>query len=487
MDRQIRRLGVVLLLAFLLLFLQLGHIQVLQASKLANDPGNIRKVLQKFSSPRGDIQTSDGVLLAHSVPSHDIFKYQRQYPTGPLFAHIVGYDSLTYGTSGVEEFYNSDLEGHTIPLRHLADILTNRTVTETITLTLTNHLQQVVQNALGTKIGAAVALDPRSGAILAMYSNPSFDPNPLASHDQKAVATAWSAYQADPHQPMLARAFRRSYPPGSTFKVVTASAALDKDPALATKVYPTVSQISLPQTTHTLSNFNGETCGGILPDLLRVSCDTGFALIGLDLQGQNLSSEAMSFGFDRTPPLDTSPGTLASTFPPASAFAQNQPGLAFSAIGQEDVSATALQMGLVASGIADHGVIMTPHVMSQIRDSQGNQVAAYNPKTWSTATSPGTASTVTGYMVGVVQGGTARNMALPGIQVAAKTGTAQTGGASSQTANWMIAFAPAQAPTVAVAVVVPPQPGLGGDVQGATIAGPIAKAMLAAALKVGGG
>jgi peptidoglycan glycosyltransferase len=484
-DRQIRRLGVVLLLAFLLLFLQLNRIQVLQASKLANAPGNPRKLLDQFTTPRGDIQSADGVVLARSVPTNDLYKYQRQYPLGPLFAQVVGYDSLIYGEDGVEATYNSELQGHSIPLRHLSDILTPRTQTGTVTLTLDSQLQATARFALGNRTGAVVALNPSTGAVLAMYSNPSYDPNPLASHDAQTVRRAWTSYQADPNQPMLARAFRRSYPPGSTFKVVTSAAVLDRDPGLASVSFPSVSSIPLPDSTRTLSNFAGESCGGTLPALLQVSCDTGFAQLGLQLGADNLASEAMAFGFDQAPPIDL-PAPAASAFPPAASFARDRPGLAYSAIGQQDVSATALQMALVAAGIADHGQIMVPHVMAQVRDRQGNLVKAWKPRVWLTATSPATAQAVTGFMVGVVQGGTAQNMALPGVEVAAKTGTAQTGGANTATANWMIAFAPAQAPSVAVAVVVPPQPGLGPDPQGATIAGPVARAVLSAALARGG-
>lgn len=484
MDRQIRWLAVVLLACFVLLFLQLNRIQVLQASKLSNAPGNARTTEARFSAPRGVIQSADGAVLARSVPTSDIFKYQRQYPEGKLFSQITGYVSLIYGTDGVERTYNSDLTGKTIPIRDLKDIFTSRTVTENVTLTLTKHLQQVAQSALGNQIGAVVALDPRNGSVLAMYSNPSFDPNPLAAHDTHTENTAWSLYQIDPDQPMLARAFRRSYAPGSTFKVVTSAAVLDHRPDLATKPYPRVSSIALPNSTHRLSNFNGETCGGTLPDLLTFSCDTGFGQIGLDMApGTDLAAEANAFGFNQQPPLDL-PSVASSTFPPTSSFANDLPALAFSAIGQQDVAATALQMALVAAGVANHGTVMTPHVMAQIHDDQGRLVRTWQPTAWLQATSGATATTLTKMMENVVNtpGATAQGVFnIPGVQVAAKTGTAQTGGASGSNA-WMIAFAPAEAPTVAVAVVVPAQPGLSRDATGAAAAGPIADKVLATAL-----
>ncbi len=479
MDRQIRRLGLALAVLFVVLFLQLNNLQVLQASKLSNAPGNIRNTLDNFSRPRGVIQTADGVVVAKSVPTNDFYKFQRQYPEGPLFAQITGYFSFIYGSSGVEQTYTSQLAGRNLPLQHLSDLLTTRTNTEDVTLTISNQLQQVAASSLGQHSGSVVALNPTNGNILAMYSSPSFDPNPLASHDQNTQRNAWNLYTLDPNQPMLARAYRRTYAPGSTFKVVTASAALDRDPVLATKVYPQASSIPLPQTNLTLSNFEHETCGGTLPDLLKFSCDTGFGQMGLDLGPDNLSAEATTFGFNKKPPLDIP--AVASSFPPASSFAQNKPGLAYSAIGQQDVSATALQMGLVASGIANGGVIETPHVMSEIRDNEGRQVESFGTRPWQQATSQSTAKTVRDDMVGVVNGGTATNVAIPNVQVAAKTGTAQTSTGSGNN-NWLIGFAPADNPTVAVAVVVPAQPGLGSDTTGAQIAGPIFKTVLQAAL-----
>jgi penicillin-binding protein A len=481
-DRQIRWLAVVLVACFVILFLQLNRIQVLQASKLANAPGNVRTTEARFSEPRGVIQSADGVVLARSVPTNDIFKYQRQYPEGALFAQITGYFSLIYGTDGVERTYNADLNGKTLPIRDIKDIFTSRTVTENVTLTLTKHLQQVAATALGNQVGAVVALDPRNGSVLAMYSNPSYDPNPLAAHNSHTENTAWSLYQLAPSQPMLARAYRRSYAPGSTFKVVTAAAVLDHRPDLAKKSYPSQSSIALPNSSHRLSNFAGETCGGTLPELLTISCDTGFGQIGLDMApGTDLAAEANAFGFNQHPPLDL-PAVAASTFPPASAFTNDLPALAFSAIGQQNVSATALQMALVASAVANHGIVMGPHVMAQIHDNQGRLVRSWQPTAWIQATSANTAQTLTLMMANVANNGTAQGVFnIPGVQVAAKTGTAQTGGSAGSNA-WMIAFAPAAAPTVAVAVVVPAQPGLSQDATGAAAAGPIADKVLAAAL-----
>ncbi len=479
MDRQIRRMGFVLLVLFGVLFLQLNNIQVLQAAKLSNASGNSRHITADFSRPRGVIQTADGVVVARSVPSNDAYKLVRQYPEGPLFAGITGFFSLTYGSDGVEATYDKDLSGQTLPIRHLSDLLRPRTTTEDLTLTISNRLQQQAATSLGHLKGAVVVIDPRDGSVLAMHSFPSYDPNALASHDQALVTKTRAAYLADPSQPMLARAYRRAYPPGSTFKVVDSAGVFDHDPALASKSYPILTQLVLPQTNRTLHNFAGESCGGMLPALLKVSCDTGFAQVGLDLGAQNLAGEANAFGYDHTPPLDLR-AVAASNFPAPSTFHHNLPALAYSALGQQDVTTTALENALTVAGIADGGKVMAPHVMAQIRDSQGQLVRAWQARTWMQATSTQTAGMVRDLMVGVTQGGTATNVALPGVQVAAKTGTAE--GAGTSNTSWLVAFAPAGAPTVAVAVVIEPQAGLPSNPTGSEVAGPIARAMLAAAL-----
>lgn len=491
MDRQIRILGLALLVLFAVLFLQLNNLQVLQASKLSNASGNIRKTLDDYSRPRGTIQTADGVVVAKSTPTTDQYKYQRQYPEGPLYSQITGYFSFIYGTTGVENTYTSQLAGRSIPLQHLSDLLTTRVRTEDVTLTVSNQLQQAAAGALGQKSGSIVVLNPTNGNVLAMYSSPNFDPNPLASHDTNVQKFAWNAYQPNkPDSALLPHAYAQIYHPGSTMKTVTSASALDRDPPLATKVYPTVSKISLPQSNQTLSNAGGGSCGGTLAEMLPPSCDTGFAQMGLDLGPVNLSSEAMGFGFDKKPPLDL-PGVAASAFPPAAAFTSSgrlgPPGLAYSAIGQQDVSASALQMALVASGIANGGVIMTPHVMGVIRDDQGRQVDSFGAKPWLQATSQSTAGTIRDLMVSVANSGTASGVGLP-ANTAAKTGTAETAPGAGNN-DWMIGFAPADNPKVAVAVVLPAQPGVPSDQFAATVAGPIFKQVLQAALAVpqGGG
>ncbi len=492
MDRRIKLMGLFLALLFSILFLQLNRIQVLDASSLANAPGNSRNITNAFSQPRGAILTSDGQVVAETVPSNDIYHYQRTYPNGPLYADISGYQSIIYGNDGIESYYNSYLTPHNGAVNSLSSLLSPTQQVDNVILTVSSKLQLAAQSAFGSLRGAAVVLQPSTGAILAMYSSPSYDPNLLASPSGSTEISTWNSLLKNPAQPLLARAYRRNYPPGSTFKIVTSSAVYDHNPALATKVYPSVSSIALPDTTNRLDNYGHEVCGGQIPYLLAVSCDTGFGAIGLDLGANALSAEANSFGFNQAPPLDLY-DVAKSQFPSASTFATRLPTLAYSAIGQYDVAATPLEMAMVAGAIANHGVMMTPHLMGEITNAQASVVLKYSNHPWLVATSPQTAAAVTTLMEGVVKSGTAQGIALPGIQIAAKTGTAQINLSSSNQSsptgndNWMVAFAPATNPTIAMAVVVPAQPGINSNSTGAQYAGPIVKSLLSVALGVNSG
>ncbi len=490
MERRIRRLGIFMVLCFVALFVQLNNIQVFKSSALANSPENPHVLAVARSQSRGAILSSDGVTLASSVlAQHGAYKYQRVYnkDTAVLFSQIVGFDSPIYGRTGVEAEYNNYLESHTRPARSLRDLLVNRTTTGNVTLTIDSHLQSQVAAAVdATDAGGqapqagAVVLNVKTGAIEAMYSNPTFDPTGLVSPSSAAERFTWASLDpASAQSPLVSRTFQYGFLPGSTFKTVTSAAVYDHQPALAAVNYPRATCISLPQTNRQLCNYGHsgptgpESCGGTLQQTLPESCDTAFAQLGMALGAVSLTTEAQAFGFNQRIPIDL-PGSGVSNFPSVAQLANNAPSQAYSAFGQQDVTATALQMALVAQGFANRGVVMTPHVMQQIRDSQGNLVTTYQPKPWLTATSPQTAAAVTSLMQAVVTRGTAA----PGSgfggfpaawNVAAKTGTAETGPNATLTNDWMIAFAPANDPKVAAAVVVPNQP---GSDTGAQVSGP---------------
>ena len=493
MNRQIRFVGLGLMVLFIVLFVQLNYLQVVRAPALNRSPLNGERVVQDYDKPRGAIVSADGVTLAQSVraPAGSAFTYQRLYPTGSLFGQITGYYSFIYGSDGVEKTYDSILTGakdrSAFPtnLSGLRQLLTRSNSSQDVTLTVSDKLQKLARTELAGRRGSVVALNPTTGAILAMYSNPTYDPGVLSQLSTTKETAAWKQLLRAGGNPLSPGAYRNRWFPGSTFKVITAAAVYDHNAALARSVLPSVSALKLPETTDLLHNFGGESCGGALPALFTVSCDTGFGQLGLDLGAANLAAEARSFGFDQTPPLDL-PDPAQSFFPAESSFHQNLPTLAFSAIGQEDVSATPLEMAEVAGAVADHGTMMTPHVLSDVSDSEGAVVSRYEPKAWRQATSAATAGKITTLMESVVDSpdGTGVEARIPGVEVAAKTGTAQTG--TGKIDAWFVAFAPAAHPTIAVAVVLPNQPSA-DEYQGGTLAAPIAKAMIEADLAAGKG
>ncbi|MBO0691452.1 MAG: penicillin-binding protein 2 [Acidimicrobiaceae bacterium] len=467
------------------LFVQLNYIQVLRADSISNNPLNGQRVVREYNRTRGNIISSDGVTLADSVPTpKDQFTYLRQYPTGPLFAQVTGFFSFTYGAEGAERSYDAVLTGAnsqtSLPrnFNDLKNLLTNSNHSQSITLTVSDKLQRAAAAALGNRTGSVVALNPKTGAILAMYSNPSYDPNLLSQHDQTKVETAYKSLLAQPGNPLSPATYRQRWFPGSTFKMVTASAVYDRQPALATKSYPVSASLDLPDTQNVLRNFGGEVCGGQLPHLFTVSCNTGFGAIGLDLGAQHLADEAKDFGFNQVPPIDL-PFAATSSFPSVSSFTHNRPILAYAAIGQASVQATPLQMAMVAGAFDDGGTIMIPHVLDHVTNTQDQVVNTYQPKPWLQAASRATAASMTRLMLSVVNSpnGTGTLAQIPGVQVAAKTGTAQTG--TGQIDAWFAAFIPGK--SIAVAVLVPDQPA-GDQYQGGTIAAPIAKSVLQAYL-----
>jgi peptidoglycan glycosyltransferase len=493
MDRRIYVLGVILLLCFGLLFFQLNNWQVRQANALQSKSEALRPPVDEFEEPRGDIVSSDGVVLAQSTPTTDGYGELRTYPLGALTEDVTGYYDVTQSAAtGLEAEYNRYLVVHQSQSNNLQDLLTQHNGTDTVVTTLSVRLQEVAAAALAGRNGAVVAIDPQNGDVLALYGNPTFNPNTLSSHDASAVAKDFTALQdlKDPSKsPLINAATQQTYPPGSTMKVVTTSAMFDHDPQLTLKTWPVLSSTKLPDTKSVLHNFDSEKCGGNLAKILALSCDTAYALIGVKLGARTLSDEATAFGFNKVPPLDLPSGEVdAATFPAFSQLSGNPPYYAYSAIGQFDVTETALQDALVAAGIADNGVIMAPHLLSRVVDDDGALVYAYKPHKWLTATSDTTASQVRTLMLGVVQDGTASAVGFPArLDVAAKTGTAETG-ATGCSATWLIATAPAgpyDVPSIAVAAVLPQTAG-GCSETGAEVAGPVVRQVLDAALENNG-
>lgn len=487
MNKQIRRLGVFLILCYLALFVKLNQVQVVEADALNNDPGNSRLVQVEYNRPRGAITSADGALLAQSVEVEgESVKRVRQYPEGDLFSSVTGFFSFTFGSTGVEKTYNAELTGDTFQqqLRGLADLFTTNENVGNVEVSVRKDLQTTAREQLGDREGSIVALDPLTGEILAFWSTPGFDPNLLSSADQQATREAWALMNLDPAKPLQAKMYQERYFPGSTFKVVTGSVGLQSGRVTMTQPrYDFATSYLPPQTTRPIRNFGGGSCGGVLPEILMVSCNSAFAEMGTETLGPDVMVPgAESWGFNQDVPIDlTAPAT--SFFP--TDFTDNLPKLAQASIGQNDVSATPLQMAMVAGGVANNGVVMTPHVMKQVTDANGNVVKDYEPTPWLTPLDPARAADMQTSMSLVVNGpqGTAGNIRIPGVDIAAKTGTAQLG--DNRVHNWMIAYAglPGQDPTIALSVVVLNNPET-GDFTGGQVAGPIVKAMIAKAMEV---
>jgi peptidoglycan glycosyltransferase len=506
MGRRIRWLGVVLILCFGLVIIQLTNIQFGRAAKLRT----ARAVALKAANPdnyRGYILAADGTTLAESVPNTDktdnFHDYIRSYPYGALFADVVGYSSFYYGTGGVESVYNDQLEPHAQPAHTLTQLLSPPpSTTDNVTLTVEPYLQQVAAQACAAIVNVnkdcgVVAITPQSGAITALYSNPSYDPNPLASANigtEQAAAVADQQKDGELFSPAVALATQRTNLPGSTFKVVTTAAVYNLMPSLSGFEFPRAPCTPvLPDSDKMICNdgptaATADPCGGSIQEMLPASCDPGYAELGLALGAQTLYEQATLFGFDATPPVDLvgfEEGSLApSNFPTPTELSQGNepgiPGIAYSAFGQQDVTATPLQMAMVAAAVANKGALMTPHVMAQIRNAQGAVVQTYTPSIYKQSLSAAAAAQIVPLMEQVAISGTAAGVGFPrSLDVAVKTGTAQTGNGEANTNDWMIGFAPANDPKVAVAVEVPLQP---YSTSGAEVAGPIMLKMLEAAL-----
>jgi peptidoglycan glycosyltransferase len=496
MARRIRWLGVGMVICFFILFLQLNNIQVVKAHQYATDPRN-PAVEAESQQPRGIIQSADGKVLAQSVsaPKNSGYKYERKYPPqwASLFSGVVGVDSPQYGLYGVEASYNNYLVAHNKPVTSLKDLLTTGApVTDTVTLTISTKLQLAAQAALGGQVGAIVAIDPKTGAILAMYANPTYDPNLLATLNSKTETFAFAednTRNAAGFAPFTSLAYQDAsqFGPESTFKTVTSAAAYDRAPQLVNTAMPSfpgdgaVPSGYFKGQTQPLNNDDHAPCGGTIAQMLPPSCDTGFAVLGTRIGAAAMTAEADGFGFNQQPPIDLPHSPLeVSPFLQPNCYENAQVFLAYSSIGQKCTQASPLQMAMVASALADGGVIMTPHVMDQIRDSDGNLVEHYQPTPWKQATSSGTAAQITTLMHDVVTNGTASGVGFPSQDdVAAKTGTAQAGVGNTNVNGWMIAFAPANNPQVAIAVVVPNT--VLSEV-GAQVAGPVMKSMIEAVL-----
>jgi len=495
-ERQIRRLGVALMVLFVIAFAQVNYLQVFAADRIADDPANAqRQLIAEYKVDRGSILAADGTtVLASSRKSPGDLRFQRRYPHGELYAHETGFYSFVFGRTELEQAFNDFLAGDAPELlqQTLTDLILGRPKQgATIVTTLVPEIQEAAAAAAAAEAGdvAIAAIDPATGDVLALVSEPTYDPNLLASQDPKVVRDSWEVLNEDPDKPLLSRASDELFPPGSTFKLVTASAALENGFG-PDSLWPNPNELDLPLTDATIENFGGSTCSGgsqiTLADALRQSCNVVFGEVGLELGADALAEQAREYGFTAEPGEDLVPFDIPWTsgvFPAPETFAEREPAVAISAIGQQDVAANPLQMALVAAAIGNGGVEMQPRLVTEARDPTGQVIAEFAPQEFSQPLSAANAAALTQMMVGVVESGTGTAAQIPGVTVAGKTGTAQHGEGANPHA-WFVSFAPAEAPEVAVAVIVLDGGSLSSEATGGQLAAPIARAVLEAALGV---
>lgn len=491
MNASLRRISVTVMALIVLLLLNATMTQVFAADSLRADPRNQRVLLDEYSRQRGQI-VAGGQLLAYSVATDNRFRFLRVYPNPLAYAPITGFYSLRYSSSGLERAEDPLLNGSDERLfgRRLADFFTGRDPRGgNVDTTIKPRVQQAAWDGLQQGCGgpackgAVVALEPSTGRILAMVSSPSYDPNLLASHDPEVQAQAWQRLRDDPDSPLTNRAIAETYPPGSTFKVITTAAALQAG-ASDTEQLTAASSIPLPGSTATLENYGGESCGNqptvSLQQAFAQSCNTAFVQLGILTGSDALRNMAHSFGLDTTPsviPLQVAESTVG-IIPDAAA-------LGMSSIGQKDVALTPLQNAEIAATIANDGVTMQPYLIDSLKGPDLATISTTAPYEQRRAVSPQVAAKLTELMVGAEKFAQQKG-AIPGVQIASKTGTAEHGTDPRHTPPhaWYIAFAPAQAPKVAVAVLVEN----GADrlsATGGALAAPIGRAVIQAALQGG--
>lgn len=482
MNKELKRVSIVVLLMFIALFTSTTVIQVVSADDLRADGRNSRTLYASYSAERGPILV-DGVPIAESVPTNDEYKFQRTYSNGELYAPVTGYFTLNQGNTGLEGELNDFLSGTSNSqfLDQVNAILTGQNPKgASVETTIDPVVQQAAWDALGNQPGAVIAINPKTGAIIAMVSRPSYDPNGLAVHDTDQVIALYNQLLDDPAGPLYNRTLAGPLdPPGSTFKLVVASAALESGQYTPDTQFPNPSQLELPQSDRVITNSGGDTCGGTatvsLADALRLSCNIPFAELGQQLGSQTIRAQANEFGFNESVsvPLESTP----SIYPRA----LDEPQTMVSAFGQSSVRASPLQMAMVTMAIANGGKLMQPNLVESIVSPDLRVLEELQPSVFSEPISQQTAATMTQLMVSSVSNGAGTNARIDGVDVAGKTGTAENEEGAPYSL-WFTGFAPANDPQVVVAVVVQNGGGLGQDGTGNTVAAPIAKRVLEAVL-----
>ena len=476
MNAPIQRLYLLFLVLFAVLVYFTSRNAVFDATALRDNTLNKRTLLEEQQIHRGTIRAADGTILARSVKQRGGV-YTRRYPTNGLFSHPIGYSFTTLGRAGLERSRNDDLTGKRNELTSVLDQLRGKRQTgDSVRTTLDTAAQRVAYSALAGRKGAVVALDPRTGAVTVMASEPQYDPNAL-----RGPGTYSRLANDNANRPLVNRATQFGYAPGSTFKVVTATAAIDSGRYTPQSTVDGKNGVRISGVP--LQNDFNQSFGPIdLTTALAKSVNTVYAQVAERLGKATLRKYMVRFGFGSKPQLDYPKDQMSASgeyrngnlLEPTSRFVD----VGRMGIGQDKLAVTPLQMAEVAAAVANRGRLMKPHLTDRIVDVDGRTVERVTPQVQSTVMKPSTSSAVTAMMEGVVNSGTGTQAQIPGVRVAGKTGTAETQIGKTTNNVWFIAFAPADNPRVAIAVTMEHQVGFGGDV-----AAPVAKAVMESLLK----
>ncbi|WP_417555809.1 peptidoglycan D,D-transpeptidase FtsI family protein [Microbacterium sp.] len=484
MTKELRRLSFVILAMFIALFIATSWIQVVDADNLAQNPANTRTRLDSYEIQRGSILVQ-GNAIASSVPTKDKYQYQRVYTDAAMWAPVTGYfNPALQSSTGIEHALNPELSGTSSNslISEVERILSGQPQQGmSVQLTMNAAAQKAAWDALNAKgyKGAVVAIEPATGRVLAMASTPGFDTNKLASHDATAVNAEHDRLVADPLKPLYNRAIAGNLnPPGSTFKLVVVTAALESGKYTMESTLPNPARYTLPGTSQQVSNAWSGTCGpgatATIADAIRLSCNIPMAELAVELGNKTVLATAEKYGFNTD--LDI-PLTVTPSKYPAE---QNAPQTALSGFGQANVRATPLQMAMVAAGIGNGGAVMKPRMVDAIIADDFAPYKQYTDEALNQVMSADQAKSLTAAMVQGVASGAATGARIDGVDVAGKTGTAQNDG--NPNTLWFTGFAPAENPRVAVAVVVEDGGGKGQSGSGNEIAAPIAKKVIEAVL-----
>jgi peptidoglycan glycosyltransferase len=482
MTKEIRRLSIVMLFMFLSLFVATSWIQVVQADTLAQTDHNTRSLMDSYEIQRGSI-IAGGTPIANSVPTDDEFQYQRVYTDSPMWSDVTGFfNPALQSSTGLENALNADLSGTGASafLAEIERIVSGQPQTGFgVEVTVDPVAQRAAYEALGDLEGAAVAIEPSTGRILAMVSTPGYDANQIAVHSASQAESAYNELDARKPNPLINAATNEVYPPGSTFKVLIAAAAYASGDWTPDSTLPNPARYTLPGSSSQVSNAWGGTCGSgetvTIAEAIRLSCNIPMAELAVELGSQKIFEMAEKFGFNQR--FETPLQSAASEYPRVLDDAQT----ALTGFGQGQVTATALQVALISAGLANDGMVMKPRLVDAVIGNDLSTVREYADEELGRAVEAEDADAVTDAMVASVADGAAQGARIDGIDVAGKTGTAENDGDEPYTL-WFTGFAPADDPQIAVAVVVDNGGGMGQSGSGDTLAAPIAKKIIEAVL-----